>query len=78
MRFTERRSCRSQARAFFRLHEERGDVWHAVRREGPCTRDKINIHSIVYSDMQEVCGSNRLVTVLVLRFAGDQWGSIVY
>ena len=26
--------------------------------------------------MQEVCRSSRLVTALLLRFAGDQWGSI--
>jgi len=29
---------------------------------------------MVHSDIQEVCGSSRIVTALVLKFAGTHWG----
>ena len=40
--------------------------------QGPCAHGKINIS--VHSNMQKVCGSCRIVTALVLKFAGACWG----
>ena len=37
---------------------------------------KLTFHSIVYRDIQEVCGSSRLLTALVLKFAGARWGAV--
>ena len=34
------------------------------------------IVGIVHSDIQEVCGSRRIVTALVLKFARVRWGTI--
>ena len=41
--------------------------------------DKLQAHvinSIVHRDIQEVCGSSRLLTALVLKFAGARWGAV--
>ena len=35
---------------------------------------KLTFHSIVHRDIQEVCGSSRLLTALVLKFARARWG----
>ena len=37
---------------------------------------KLTFHSIVHWDIQEVCGSSRLLTALVLKFAGARWGAV--
>jgi len=37
---------------------------------------KLTFHSIVHRDIQEVCGSSRLLTALVLKFAGARWGAV--
>jgi len=37
---------------------------------------KLAFHSIVDRDIQEVCGSSRLLTALVLKFAGARWGAV--
>jgi len=37
---------------------------------------KLTFHSIVDRDIQEVCGSSRLLTALVLKFAGAHWGAV--
>jgi len=33
-------------------------------------------HSIVDRDIQEVCGSSRILTALVLKFTGARWGAV--
>ena len=48
-----------------------GGVGHA-----PCARDKLTFHSIVHRDIQEVCGNSRILTALVLKFAGACWGTV--
>ena len=35
---------------------------------------KLTFHSIVHRDIQEVCGSSRLLTTLVVKFAGGALG----
>ena len=37
---------------------------------------KLTFHSIVDRDIQEVCGSSRILTALVLKFAGARWGAV--
>jgi len=37
---------------------------------------KLTFHSIVDRDIQEVCGSSRIVTALVLKFARAHWGAV--
>ena len=37
---------------------------------------KLTFHGIVHRDIQEVCGSSRLLTALVLKFAGAHWGAV--
>ena len=37
---------------------------------------KLTFHSIVHRDIQELCGSSRLLTALVLKFAGARWGAV--
>ena len=37
---------------------------------------KLTFSSIVHRDIQEVCGSSRLLTALVLKFAGARWGVV--
>ena len=37
---------------------------------------KLTFHSIVHWDIQEVCGSSRLLTALVLKFVGACWGAV--
>ena len=37
---------------------------------------KLTFHSIVHRDIQEVCGSSRLLTALVLKSAGARWGTV--
>jgi len=37
---------------------------------------KLTFHSIVHRDIQEVCGCSRLLTALVLKFAGVRWGAV--
>jgi len=44
--------------------------------QAPFAHDKINIPSIVDRDLQEVCGSSRILTALVLKFAGVRWGAV--
>ena len=41
-------------------------------------RGRINIpySATVHSDIQEECGTSRLVTALVLKFSGAQWDVI--
>ena len=37
---------------------------------------KLTFHSIVHRDIQEVCGSSRILTALVLKFGGARWGIV--
>jgi len=37
---------------------------------------KLTFHSIVHRDIQEVCRSSRILTALVLKFAGARWGTV--
>jgi len=37
---------------------------------------KLTFHSIVDRDIQEVCGSSRILTALVLKFAEARWGAV--
>ena len=37
---------------------------------------KLKFHSIVHRDIQEVCGSSRILTALVLKFARAWWGAV--
>ena len=37
---------------------------------------KLTFHSLVDRDIQEVCGSSRILTALVLKFAGAGWGTV--
>jgi len=37
---------------------------------------KLTFHSIVDRDIQEVCRSSRVLTALVLKFAGARWGAV--
>jgi len=49
---------------------------HVRVGQAVCARGKITFHmGIVHSDLQEVCGSSRIVTALVLKFAGACWGA---
>ena len=36
---------------------------------------KLTFHKLVHSDIQEVCGSSRIVTALALMFTRTQWGA---
>jgi len=49
-----------------------GGVWcGGWRGQGPCT----HFIGIVHSDIQGVCRSSRIVTALVLKITGVQWGA---
>ena len=37
---------------------------------------ELTFHSIVHRDIQEVCRSSRILTALVLKFAGARWGAL--
>ena len=37
---------------------------------------KLTFHSIVHRDIQEVCGSSRILTAPVFKFAGVCWGVV--
>jgi len=37
---------------------------------------KLTFHSIVDRDIQEVCGSSRILTALVLKYASARWGAV--
>ena len=37
---------------------------------------KLTFHSIMDRDIKEVCGSSRILTTLVLKFAGACWGAV--
>ena len=37
---------------------------------------KLTFHSIVHRDIQEVCENSRILTALVLKFAGVRWGTV--
>ena len=45
-------------------------------RTSPMHTIKLTFHSIVDRDIQEVCGSSRILTALVLKFAGALWGAV--
>ena len=37
---------------------------------------KLTFHSIVHRDIQEICGSRRILTAVALKFAGARWGTV--
>jgi len=37
---------------------------------------KLTFHSIVDRNIQKVCGSSRILTAVVLKFAGVHWGAV--
>ena len=37
---------------------------------------KLTFHSIVDRDIQEVCGSSRILTAVMLKFAWARWGAV--
>jgi len=37
---------------------------------------KLTFRNIVHRDIQQVCRSSRLLTALVLKFAGVRWGTV--
>jgi len=46
--------------------------------QGLCAHSITTFHSIVHSDIQEVCGSNRIVTALVLKFTRCSGVQLLY
>jgi len=45
-------------------------------RQAPTLVIKLTFHSIVHRDIQEVRGSSRLLTALVMKLAGAHWGAV--